>query len=110
MNQKDKERLNRLYRIINAVPFSASGSKSQSVAGLAGYEQDMRAFLPAIKETIKGIAADGYEWEEGYDYQDPDLMLDALEAWIEKRKLEQWQGATEHDFRCFYVAFRQVRI
>lgn len=107
MNRKDKERLRRLYSLMDAVPFAGGSTASLTVAGLAGYEQDMRAFIPAVRQIMYGILADGLDdWEEGIDYHDPDLSLDALEAWIEKRKCENWQEASDYSFRHFYDDFR----
>lgn len=110
MNKKDRERLGRLYQLIDAVPFASGGTASLTVAGLAGFEQDMKAFIPAVRQAIYGLLVNGFEdWEEGVDYHDPDLTLDALEAWIEKRKGEQWQGADGDSFKRFYEDFRDSR-
>jgi len=109
VNKKDKARVLRLHRLIAAVPFAkiGGGTTSQSVMGLAEYDQDMRAFIPAVCIVLYGILGEGNEgWSVGYDYDDPDLVMDAIEQWRDKRKREQWQGAREWSLLPFLDAAR----
>lgn len=92
MNQKDRARMAELYNIVRCVPFPASGSQSTTIAGIAGYVEDMRELDPWIARLITGISLDGHpELEKGVDYDDPDLIIAAIQEWIKIRKQEQWQ-------------------
>ncbi|MFH1634591.1 MAG: hypothetical protein ABIG63_11375 [Chloroflexota bacterium] len=50
---------------------------------------------------------DGFE--AGWDYEDPDGLLDKLAAWIEKRKNEQWCLVSDSDFRIFHGSADVIR-
>ena len=95
----------RLYQIIDAVPFPASGTKSSTAQGMMLYWQDMISFVPALKAVLYGMACEGYdqkyEWQKGDDYDDPDILLDAIEDWIEMRKREGW-GDHPYSFDQFW--------
>src|SRR5882672_8293151 len=96
MNREDRKRIDRLYDLIAAVPFPASGSKSTTIAGLSSYAEDMRQFTPAIQNVLFGMMnldCKNKELIEDEDYNNPDEMLTAIEKWIDLRKNQQWQGA-----------------
>jgi hypothetical protein len=104
MNQENRKRLWRLKQLITAIPYPHDGgSKSSvSIAGLAGYQSDMRNLLPALARVIEGITYSGIdELEEGEDYEDPDELMADIEAWIEKRKCEDWTSVPTYDFENF---------
>lgn len=95
MNQKDRERITRLYSIIENIPFPASGSKSTTISGIAGYTQDMREMTPAIIRVLSGMCYESLnnpEFVVDEDYKDPDRMLLAMETWIKRRNQDQWEG------------------
>lgn len=104
MNNKDKERLERLGEIMKAVPYSKSGTATQTGVGAIQFEQDMRAVRPWMIKVIQGMLWEGLEgFEEGWDYENPDLLLTALEEWVRMREAEGWQNAREDSFRWFYM-------
>jgi hypothetical protein len=104
MQKKERQRIGRLYDLIDAVPFPASGTKSTTIAGLGGYAEDMRQFTPAIKAVLLGIMAldcGNKELIEDEDYKNPDEMLTAMELWVNLRSSQQWQGQPV-DIASFY--------
>jgi hypothetical protein len=40
-------------------------------------------------------------YEEGIDFENPEKLLTIVEKWIEKRKSEGWQNASEFSLRRF---------
>ena len=107
MNDIDRSRLTRLQAILEAVPFSASGTATTTGYGAIMYEQDMRALRPYIKKAIEGMVLQGNTWlKEGDDFENPDEMLSIIEAWIEKRKHENWQDASAYSFEYFLKNIR----
>ncbi len=99
MNQKDRERIRRLVDLLDGVPFAnmGSGGRTAALYGLVGFDRDMRAFRPFFRKVLQGILMENIEGlEEGWDYHDPDRILDTLETWVEQRKAEGWQNADEY--------------
>ena len=102
MNDIDRKRLTRLSMILEAVPFSSRGTATSTGYGAVMYEQDMRALRPYVRKIINGMVLEGNPYfEEGFDYDDPDKMLDKVEKWTEKRKLDGWQNAAEYSLEYF---------
>ena len=102
MNDIDRKRLTRLESILDAVPFSSSGMATSTGYGAVMYEQDMRALRPYIRKIINGMVLEGNPYfEEGFDYDNPDKLLDKVEKWTEKRKLDGWQNASEYSLEYF---------
>lgn len=102
MNNNDRNRLIKLQNILESVPFSASGMATTTGYGAIMFEQDMRALRPYIRKAIEGMVLQGSIClEEGEDYENPDKMLCAIEAWIEKRKKEGWENASQYSFEYF---------
>jgi hypothetical protein len=96
MNDKDRNYLIRLQKILEAVPFSASGVATTTGYGAVMFEQDMRALRPYVRKAIEGLVMRGNSYlEEGLDFYNPDQTLDLIEAWIERRKKEGWQNASQ---------------
>lgn len=94
MRKKDRERLGRLYGALNAVPYPQSGSGGQtaSIKGYVEYSEDMRELIPWLLRAVMGISLDGDpELAKGTDYDDPDQVLGAIEAWVARRNADQWQ-------------------
>ena len=108
MNNKDRERISRLRSVLTSVPFAnlgASGSTATAL-GLVTFDRDMRALRPAIEAVLYGMLCEGYDekfgWEIGWDYYDPDRVLDKIEEWLERRIASGWseKGTPyEIDFR-----------
>jgi len=97
MNKSDRNRLVRIQAILEAVPFSASGTATTTGYGAIMFEQDMRALRPFLRKAIEGMVLQGNEWMvEGEDFENPDELLSKIEAWIEKRKSEGWQNASSY--------------
>jgi len=115
MNDKDRTRIDRLAFVIDAVPFSNNGgTQSQSVLGLMNYEQDMRAIVPAIKAVLHGMRSEHYRetagWMPGADYDDPDIMLDAMETWVKDRKAQNWEDANAYSFLRYSESAREKMV
>ena len=102
MNDIDRKRLTRLSMILEAVPFSSRGTATSTGYGAVMYEQDMRALRPYVRKIINGMVLEGNPYfEEGFDYDNPDKLLDKVEKWTEKRKLDGWQNADEYSLGYF---------
>lgn len=109
MNTNDRNRLVRLQSILEAVPFSASGMATTTGYGAIMFEQDMRALRPYLRKAIEGMVLQGNAYlTEGLDFENPDDMLSAIEAWIDKRKTEGWQDASQYSFEFFLKEFRHA--
>jgi hypothetical protein len=97
MKRTERTRIDRLYELIDKVPFPASGTKTQSFIGNVAYVEDMREFLHTIKQTLYGIMVlDAIEYYRRTDFDEseythPDTLLDALEMWIHQREREEWR-------------------
>ena len=108
MTSKERERLSRLFVLIDAVPFphDGSGTKSASAQGMVDFQADMRDFRAAYHEAFYAVMLDGqpetYVWE---DFDHPDLLIAALEAWVEARKHKNWERPTL-SWRHFYEEYR----
>jgi hypothetical protein len=108
MTRKERERFSRLFGLIEAVPFphDGSGTKSASAQGMVDYQADMRDFRAGYHAAFYAVMLDGQESAEMWgDYDHPDLLLDALEAWVEARKAEQWEKPYL-DWAYFYHNYR----
>jgi hypothetical protein len=103
MNRKDRDRLMRLKNLIANVPFaktSGGGGSTATVAGLMGFDADMRAVQPFYARVIDGMVYAGLEgFEEGFDYDDPDELLDVMEQWVKQRGEDGWENANEYSLR-----------
>ena len=121
MNHKDMSRLERLTRIMDAVPLpSPLTPMDQRNKAAAAYEQDMRAFGPAVKAVLDGMVQERRVHTSGRTptetelapngFDDPDLLLDALEKWVDMRRDQNWEGANSQSLHPFWVdARRQMR-
>jgi hypothetical protein len=104
MKRAQRQRIDRLYNLIERVPFPASGTKTTAIAGLSGYAEDMRQFIPAIREVLFAMMAidcGNPELIEDEDYKNPDEMLAAIEAWVALRASQQWAGQPR-EIKQFY--------
>lgn len=104
MNKKDRERMFRLRDVLSAIPLPHDGSGTQSakIDGFVGFASDMREIRPCIDKVILGMLSEGVEdLELGWDYHDPDLLLDTLEEWIEMRAGQGWEN-NPHSFQLFW--------
>jgi len=111
MNKQDRERLWRFNNLLGAVPLphDGTGAKSASIDGFVGYATDMKAISGSLQQTLQGIAAWGIDGlDVGYDYEDPDLLMDALEDWLKKRQAEGWESASGHSFAPFREQYRDA--
>lgn len=101
MNGVDRSRLIRLQFILDAVPFSASKTATTTEYGAVMFEQDMRALRPYIRKVLEGMILDGNPVYEGFDYNEPQKLLDAIVRWVDKRKAEGWQNASQYCIEYF---------
>jgi hypothetical protein len=101
MNNTDRSRLIRLQFILDAVPFSASGMATTTGVGAVMFEQDMRALRPYVRKVIEGMVLEGNPIYEDIDYNKPQKLLDAIVRWIDKRKTEGWQNASQYSLEHF---------
>jgi len=114
MNLKDLERLERLRRIIGAVPFPAAGTATRTVRGLIGYEADMRALQPTLLMLLTSMRLEDISRNpllslvKGEDFYDPDVILEQIELWIEERKAVGWQDASEYSIDPYLDRIREL--
>jgi len=109
VNRTDRKRLVRLKRTIESIPFphDGSGTKTATLEGFLSFQNDIRAVRGAWGKVIEGMLAENVEGlMRGWDYDDPDLLLDALERWVSERQDSNWERAPGYSFDSFY---RDVR-
>lgn len=109
MNKVDRIRLVRFHALLIAVPFaSIHGGSTGPVSGLRGFDQDMRAIRTGLSNVLQGMLLEKHpDMENGLDYDDPDILLTALEKWVEQRKSDGWQDANEFSFANFWHGFKE---
>jgi hypothetical protein len=109
MNQKDRERLLRLSRVLVAVPFGHDNWKTSMPAACAlNYQEDMRGIMPYYQKVVEGMIFQSIpngDFEEGWDYLNPDELLDAIEEWVKMRKSQGWEDPGRNDFRYFFKQY-----
>lgn len=100
MNKRDKIRNERLHQIISAPPKPDTlGTKTATFEGFYGYSQDMAIIQNTLRQyyyhlLIEANWAGTDEWESiraELEWINPDRYLDALEAWVTRRKQENWK-------------------
>lgn len=97
-----KRRLIRVSKIIDAIPFSASGTATSTGYGAIMFEEDMRAIRPYLRKLLEGMVLDGEKnLEKGIDYEDPDKLLNYLESWIEWRKQSNWEDGNRYSLEHY---------
>jgi PAS domain-containing protein len=102
VNDNDRERLIRISLILEAIPFSASGMATTTGIGAVMFEQDMRALRPYIRKVFEGMILEGNpNFEEGLDYDNPYHLIVGIEKWIQKRKDDGWQNASQYSLEYF---------
>lgn len=81
-----------LTELLQAVPFPANGSQTQTLAGMVGYVNDMREFRPLLHHWLWALM------EEGAGLPENEMMYgtvaetrDELDQWLAKRKAEAWK-------------------
>lgn len=84
MNNQDRERLQRLHRLLS-VPFAnIRGGKTASALGALQYTSDMMEILPAVKSIMRQMAVG--ETYEGCIDED----LAKAEEFFRRREQDQW--------------------
>lgn len=117
MNNTERDILLRIHTIITKIPAAADGGGSQSatMAGFVGFSEDMRTVLPYVQKAIMGLVTISNlkrypeirgEFEEGFDYHDPALVLAAIERWIARRIEQKWQDPDRYELDRIYKAIR----
>lgn len=97
-----------LQEVLLSIPFSASGTATSNGVGAVMFEVDMRAVRPYLSKVIDGIILEGnLDLEEGWDYENPDKLLQALKEWVEIRKAENWTNPREYSFRTYWETFKE---
>jgi len=111
LNKNDRLRLFRLNDLLGAVPFPRCdfwGSTTAAGFGRAGYEKDMRIIVPFYKKVISGMIMEqaaqdpDNDLEEGWDYDNPDKLLAAMELWVEIRKGEGWSHVSQANLMALW--------
>lgn len=99
MNATDRQRLARLYSLVDAVPFPASGTATTTAAGLSAYAQDMRYFRPRFKQVLLDMlyedAAKHSDLSEGKDFDNVEDQIVELEKWVERKQAAGWERISE---------------
>jgi len=90
MKRKDIIRLAKIKEILNEVPFGYDGSTAQtaSIRGAFKFQRDMNYLRPKISDILQSMI-EGNNPSDFYD--SPDDLIEEVEAWIEKRKNEDWE-------------------
>ena len=85
MNKKQSRILYRMHCLLTAVPLplTGGGTQSASMTGFVSFGQDMAEMRPHLDQA----------W--GYfnfgDFRETEVLLSAIEAWIDMRKEQNWQ-------------------
>jgi hypothetical protein len=85
MNKRENTIVLRLYSILHDVPGCHLGVSTQSASldGLCAFAKDMTAIKKPMEDVLYHVRVAEYERAE--------MLLSALEHWIEKRKKADWQ-------------------
>jgi hypothetical protein len=94
---------------MSQIPFPkmGTGTASATVGGYVGYANDMKAIQCAFMNVLFGMASEHNKnnvhahWIVGEDYDDPDLLLDAIKKWIDMRSEQGWEIGNEYSFDSF---------
>jgi hypothetical protein len=103
VNGKDRARLSRVCLLMGKIPFpQIGGSKTPSVLGAMEFGDDMRGGISAYQAVLNGMLLEGLpELEEGWDYHDPDFVMDTFEEWVAIREGQGWHDAARNPFGEF---------
>jgi hypothetical protein len=91
MDKKSIKYLERMYDILNAVPFGEAFKSSNPGIGALQYQNDMRELKPAFLHCLQCIAMSMQDVFAEDPYYSPEILLTAMEEWVELRKQENWQ-------------------
>jgi len=119
MNTNERDILLRLNNILTRVPFpnDGMGAKTASIDGYVEYQEDMRALVPMIQKVIMGaVWLDNIRREpeikeelfEGLDYDNPSLVLDAIEQWMALRNSQKWRNPDRYGIKRIYDKIREA--
>ena len=120
MKISERDNLLELQKILSKMPFPSDGmgAKTASMLGHIQYAEDMHALVPMVQQALMGmvtldnirrypeIASD---YEEGWDYHDPSLTLQAIDKWIELRVSQKWENANRYELKRIYDEMRAIR-
>jgi hypothetical protein len=85
MKKIEREILHRIRCLNDAIPLPVMGgsTKSAAMTGFASFAQDMAEMRPHIEQV----------WSHLYfqEYEECNVLLSAIEAWIEMRKGQNWE-------------------
>jgi len=120
MNTNERDILLRLNNILTRVPFpnDGMGAKTASIDGYIEYQEDMRALVPMMQKVIMGaVWIDTIRREpeikeelfEGLDYDNPLLVLDAIEQWIMLRNSQKWRNPDRYGIEKIYDKIREAQ-
>lgn len=97
MNKLDRERLQRIAKLLDRIPFPHDGGAgpSASLRGMVTFQNDARFFIPRIRRALndmifQSIDTPENEIECGVDYDDPNEIIGELERWVDRRNRERW--------------------
>jgi hypothetical protein len=85
VNKKQRDILHRMHCLLTAVPLPLAGGSTQSAStkGYVSFGQDMIEMRPHLDEV--------WGYFNFQEYEKADILLSAIEAWIEMRKEQSWE-------------------
>lgn len=92
MNAEDRvylERVEYAFREIR-LPVAGSGTQSQGIAGFISFGHDMGVAKPLMEVALRCIRGRGHSAFDEWDQADLDEAVAKLEAFVERRKREDW--------------------
>jgi hypothetical protein len=104
--KKERSRLIAMWKLSSAVPFPKNGlgAATSSMRGMVIYQADMREFIQGVNLFYQGVLMEGRGGlEEGIDYENPDLIIRALQSWVKCRQQHDWDENIP-TFRSFLAA------
>jgi hypothetical protein len=92
MNADDRRYLERVSDVLCALPLpcAAGGTQSQSVGGFVSFGMDGSFAKPLIEKALLLVRSRGLPQFDELDQQDLDEALARLEAFVVRRRAEDW--------------------
>lgn len=92
------------------IPFPITGgTKTPSILGAMEFADDMRGGIVAYQHVLNGMLLEGNEGlDEGWDYHDPDFVMDTFEEWVATRNEQGWHNASMNGFYDFLTQKRRT--
>lgn len=116
MRNDERDSLLELHSILTRfpLPHDGGGGKTASLEGYVGYCEDSRALVPFIQKVLMGMVTlsnirkyPDVDYEEGWDYHDPKIVLVAIKKWLKLRNEQKWEKPDRYALDRIYQDVRR---